>query len=508
MRDCVRIRYTTSMNLFRLTTAVGLLAGALACAAAEENVWPFRVAQMADDGSVVSWQAAGPLIFRKPAADAGTVQGFRPFFARWTNEAGDVRETNVLYPLFMYRTDGETYRWSVVQLINRSGDRAHRAAGQLPALTYETFDIWPFWFSRDTGDPATSYRALFPIAGTMQSRFGYDELSWTVFALYARAEKRGAVSTSVPWPFVKITRGTEQGFALWPLFGQREKPGAFERQFYLWPLAWNNTIYPDAETAAGAKPRREVGVLPFFTSETDIGLVNRSYLWPFFGYTDRTEPYQYHETRYFWPFLVQGRGDDRHVNRWGPFYTHSVVKGTDKRWVMWPFFREKSWTDAGLHQTQRQLLYFVYRSTGQRSATNPAAAPAEKAHLWPLLSTWDNGAGRRQVQFPSPLEVFFPDNERVRVSWSPLFALYRYDQRAPDAWRHELLWGLVSWRREPAEREFHLGPLFSVSERAGEKRVALGHGLIAWQRSGPDARWRFFWLDFPGKKNTLRASAR
>src|SRR5690606_8913447 len=126
-----------------------------------------------------------------------------------------------------------------------------------------------------------------------------------------------------------------------------------------------------------------------------------------FGYTDRTQPHRYHETRYFWPFLVRGRGDDRFVNRFGPFYTHSVIKDVEKTWVLWPVYREKKWTDPGVAQIQRQVLYFIYRSTEQHSTTNPAAAPAQKTHLWPLVSYWDNGAGRQQLQFPSPLEVFF-----------------------------------------------------------------------------------------------------
>lgn len=494
------------MNLLRFTAVLGLLAGGIvACAQAEENVWPFRVTQTDEQGAPVSWQGAGPFLFAKPSAEAGRVQGFRPLFARWETSEGQLRETNVVYPLFTYRTDDQTYRWSVFQLVNRSGGSGGEPA-RAAAPTTETFDVWPLWFSRETGSPETSYHALFPIAGTIKSRFGFDELRWTVFPLYGRAEKGGAVSTTTPWPFVKVTRGTEQGFALWPLFGRREKPGAFERDFFLWPLVWNNTIYPEAGSAAQA--RREFGVLPFYTSETDDGFVNRSYLWPFFGYTDRTKPVRYHETRYFWPFLVQGRGDDRHVNRWGPFYTHSRVKGTEKTWIVWPLYREKTWSDASLHHTQRQLLYFLYRSTEQRSTTNPNAAPAEKAHFWPLFSAWDNGAGRKQVQFLSPLEVFFPDNERVRVSWSPLFALYRFDQRAPGSRRHELLWGLLSWDRSPERSEFHLGPLFSVHADTQDKRVAVGNGLLGWERTAARGGWRFFWFDFPANEHKLRASAR
>lgn len=497
------------MNLLRTTALLGLLT---LCAAAradgEVNLWPVRVDQTNDAGQVTSWQAAGPLIFRKPGSEGATITGVRPFVARWHEASGQLRETNVLYPVFTYRTDGETYRWSILQLINRSGDRAGSKAKQLPALQYETFDLWPFWFSRDTHDAAGSYRALFPIAGTIKSRFGYDRLNWVIWPLYLRSEKKGAVSTSAPWPILKVTRGTEQGFALWPLFGRLQKPGAFDRQFYLWPLGWNNTVQPKDDAPAGTPARREVGFLPFYTRETAPGLINENYLWPFFGYTDRTEPKRYHETRYFWPFLVRGRGEEQTVDRFGPFYTHCVKKGTDKKWVLWPFFRKKEWSDAGIDQKQRQVLYFLYWSLAQRSATNPHAAPAQKSHLWPVYSAWDNGAGKRQFQFPSPLEVFFPDNERVRTSWSPLFSLYRYDQRAPGTERHEALWGLVSWRREPEHREFHLGPLFSVNERAGEKRVALGNGLIAWQRSSGTTPWRVFWFDFPSKANHPHASSR
>lgn len=500
------------LHRFFALLAAGLAAG-LAVAAApdareqERNLWPIRVAQTDEAGLVVSWQAAGPLIFRKPATDGRTVRGFRPFFAEWRTASAQTSELNVLYPLFTYRTDGETYRWSVLQLINRSGDRSERAHTRPPSLAYETFDVWPFWFSRDTGSADSSYRALFPIAGTIKARFGYDELNWILFPFYGRAEKRDAVTYATPWPFIRTTRGSERGFAFWPLFGWDHKPGSFDRSFYLWPLGWNNTVQPGPEAPAGTVPRREVGFLPFYARETATGFINESYLWPFFGYTDRTQPVRYHETRYFWPFLVRGRGDDREVDRFGPFFTHSVRKGTDKTWVMWPVYREKRWSEAGVAQTQRQVLYFLYWSLEQRSLTNPAAAPAEKSHLWPLYSRWDNGAGRRQFQFPSPLEVFFPDNERIRQSWSPLFSLFRHDRRAPDFVRDEALWGLLSWTRRPGGREFHLGPLVSVSSTPGQKRFALGNGLVGLRRTASSG-WRFFWFDFPPKANNVRAASR
>jgi hypothetical protein len=256
---------------------------------AEENIWPFQVTQRDRSGNVLSWQAAGPFIFRKPSTESGTVRGVRPIYAEWRAMSGELREFNVLYPIFTFRTEGDWYRWSVFQLINRSGGRSYRAtAASQPK--FETFDIWPFWFSRDTGTAESSYHALLPIAGPIKNRFGYDQLDWVLFPFYGRAQKRGAVTYATPWPFIKTTRGTEQGFAIWPIFGSRHKDGAFDRTFYLWPLGWNNTIQPSPEAAPGTAPRREVGFLPFFARESEPGYVNSAFLWPFFGYTDRTLP--------------------------------------------------------------------------------------------------------------------------------------------------------------------------------------------------------------------------
>ena len=220
-----------------------------------------------------------------------------------------------------------------------------------------------------------------------------------------------------------------------------------------------------------------MGFLPFYTRETAPGYVSENYLWPFFGYTERTIPYRYSEQRYFWPFFVQGRGDDRVVDRWGPFYTHSNIKGTDSTWVGWPFWHQTKFADGDIAQKKTQFFYFLYWSLDEQSVSRPNAAHAYKRHVWPLVSLWDNGAGSRQMQVPSPLEVFFPDNPDMRETWSPLFALYRYDRRATGETRTSLLWNAVTWRRDITGRlsEFHLGPLFGMHRRpSGESWSILG----------------------------------
>lgn len=505
------------MSFLRHFVLLGLAVGAMAVPTGaverEENLWPFVVRQKDATGQIQAWTGAGPFLFKHPTLDQSgapaTISGFRPFWIQTKDPQGELRTGWALYPLFTYAADNDTYKWSVFELIRRT-DR--KAGGAPPNSVFDQsgeFDVWPFWFSRDTGNPELSYRALFPIAGTVKNRLGFERASWVLFPLYFQTEKRGAVTTATPWPFIRVTRGAAEGFALWPLFGWKNRAGVGHENFYLWPLGYDRTRAPGPDAPVGTPPRHDFGALPFYAKSTGPGFISEDYLWPFFGYTARTLPYRYQEKRYFWPFLVQGRGDDRMVNRWGPFYTHSILKGYDKKWIAWPFYRRATWTEAGLAQTKTQLLYFLYRSHEQRSVTNPKVPGAAIRHYWPLLSTWDNGAGRRQFQVLSPFEVFFPGNEKFRQTWAPFPALYRRDERASGETRTSVLWNGITWQRHDAEkrREFHLGPLLAVARDADSHRVSIGQGLFGWERR-PGQRWRAFWLDFPAKEAKTKTAPR
>jgi len=102
---------------------------------------------------------------------------------------GTPAETAVFYPLFVYRTDGAEYRWSVLSLINRQGPES-TAVGPGDASN-RGLDVWPVYFSRDTRSPDTSYHALFPIFGTVKYRFYVDRSTWVLFPLYCTRRTRG-----------------------------------------------------------------------------------------------------------------------------------------------------------------------------------------------------------------------------------------------------------------------------------------------------------------------------
>jgi hypothetical protein len=460
--------------------------------AAEVNLWPAMVSQFDVDRRLDSWQSSGPLFFRDLTPAGTEVVGSRPFYLR-KQTSGDKESAYFLYPLLTWRRQGDASQFSLFNLVNET-----REPDPATGRERRGFDFWPVYFSRDTGVPDTSYRALFPLGGTIRNRLGYDTLAWRAFPLYARAEQSGRTTTYAPWPFVRVIDGAgHSGFEFWPLFGERGRAGDYREQFWLWPL-----FYHDTHRLAAPEPDVKVGALPFYTREQGPGYRSENYLWPLFGHTDRTVPKRYRETRYLWPLFVQGRGEERTVDRWAPFYSRSNVRGVDKTWLLWPLFREARWQEGRVAQHDVQLLWRLFVSQEQRSLANPAAAPANCTHFWPLYSAWDNGAGQRQFQAFSPFEIFFPANEPVRQLYTPLFALFRYDQRAPDDIRWSLFWDGVTWRQKAAATEFHLGPLLGVATSPDEQRVALAGGLCGmWRRPG-ERLWRAFLFDFRPKTVT------
>ena len=478
--------------------------------ATEYNAWPFWVGQTKGETvePIEDWSAVGPLFFRQTLSTPGesdqTAGGFRPFFVQKSDPARGKSDAYFLYPIFTYRSTPDGYHWSLLSLINHYSNPNKPRPGETSSTSESNpggFDLWPFYFSRKTSDAASSYHAIFPLYGSVIRRFGQDRFTWVLFPLYGRFEKHNVTTTTAPWPFIKVLQGEgNHGFELWPLFGYRAKEGAYREQFYLWPL-----IYWDEHALWQEKPDVNLGFLPFYARESTKAVTSETYLWPFFGYSDRTIPVHYHETRYFWPFLVQGRGDNKYVNRWGPFYTHSLRKGVDKTWVLWPLWCHQAWTDDGLNQSRNRFLWFLYNSTTQRSATNPSLPSAHKTHIWPLVSIWNNGAGRKQVQALSPFTVLFPYNEPIQLAWTPLFALYRYDSESPDDHRHTFLWNFISYRRAPSQREFHLGPIISVDSGTAANRIALGCGLLGLKRATPESHWRFFFFEF--KRHPAKAAA-
>ncbi|MDR1010169.1 MAG: hypothetical protein LBM04_03395, partial [Opitutaceae bacterium] len=456
------------------------------------------------------------LLFRQPLAarprfDDGAVvaRGLRPFYVEKRDAGGRLVQLHILYPLFNWRAvKDDGCRWDILTLINHEHGPPTRPSAEHPADNQ--FDIWPLYFSNNTGDPATSHRALFPIYGNISNRLLQDRLGWFLFPIYGWSMRNGTTTRAALWPIFRRSTGAGiDGWKVWPLAGHETKTnpetGAplYKNTFALWPLYFNNTTWNRDDPAAA--PARALALLPFYHHESAPGFRSDSYML-FFGRTRRTAPYEYSENRYLWPLIIQGRGPLHRVSRWAPFHTYSRHGDREKTWFLWPLWNQSRLDDGVNTYARKRLLYFIYNDIAQKPTAPPEATPAQKAAieaqpparkttLWPLFTYWTDGRGRKQLQALSPLEVFFPQNEPMRLVWTPLFALYRYEQEAPGHVRHSLLWNLVTHRREPGLRQFHLGPLYSGERVGNAKRRALLGGLIGMQKIPPQ-NWRPFAFNF------------
>lgn len=466
--DAARLFVMRRILCIRLT-AIFLIAAAFA-RADERNFWPFAVGWTDAENKTSHTSFLGPLGFKKQPESGPVTKGFRPLVVS-KSEAG--RETgHFLYPLLNWDSSEAGRQGDIFKLIRWS----RIAPSGSPAL--RTFEVWPFYLSRETGEPETSYQGVMPFYGTVKNRFGNDRIDWVMFPLYGRFEQKGIVTTTTPWPFIKHVSGTATGFEFWPLFGSRGREGEFKETFALWPFYHHNT-----RTLESGASTEELAILPFYARSRGQSAESETYLWPFFGYTLSEAP-EYREQRWLWPFIVTARGEDRRVDRFAPFYTHSERKGVRKTWVLWPLLRTQAWTEAGLDVEKTQFLYFLYWNLEQRSVTNPSLPSAHKTHLWPLFSHWDNGAGHTQLQLFSPLEVFFQHNEVVRTVYSPLFSIYRLDHRPSGDVHGSILFNFMTYHREGGVREFNLGPLLETEhDGRGLRRVTLLKFLHLYSRS-------------------------
>ncbi len=449
----------------------------------ETNLWPLFVGEgeVADE-PFDNWQGIGPLFFGRDNGD-DRVYGMRPFYIAIHDEEYDKRDFHVLYPFFNYRRRHLGFSWDILTML-----RYHRTGsfGDDPLVNIR---LSPIFFYGRGPQPHDSSFGIFPVYGDVYTVFGQDRFNWVLFPLYGRMERDGNVLTLAPWPFIKVYRGENaSGVDFWPFYGRRQIEGNYERRFFLWPFGYHvrRELWKD-------EPFEAFGILPFYSRTSSERAESRSYIWPFFGYTHSTEP-EYMERRYFWPLWIQRRGENQYTNRWAPIYTRSIRRTRDRQWIMWPLYRHEKTTNRNMLDEKTQFFYFLYWSLRQTDPERPEATPARKRHIWPLLSEWDDGAGRRQIQVLSPFEVLFQHNELVRYNYSPLFALYQRDvDEAEERYRHSILFRLLTWQRRADDYRLNIGPVLTVEREEDNRSVEVLKGLFGYDQ---EDGLTLFWLDF------------
>jgi len=430
--------------------------------------------EAAGEERTTTFRALGPFLEQRDWGEQA-MDTMRPLWLQYHDREKATFNYYFLPPLFVHYRDPNLVRWEIYRMIQR------RRTGLQHDDVIETFLIVPFvFFHYEPNRPDESYYGVFPIYGELQD-FLFDRATWALFPLYATLTSGELTRVGTPWPFVQTLHGPgADGLLLWPLIGHWWQEGNMDYQFVLWPL-----IYRKVDQLDQPIPRVREGFLPFWAVERGEFVDDVTIFFPFFGWRDDRER-GYQEQRYFYPFFVQARGDNHYVNRWAPFYTHSIISGIDKTWVLWPAFRYRTQREKGLVIDRTQFFYFLYWNETQRSATNPDLAEAHETHVWPWISEYDNGAGLKQAQLFSPFEVFYPHSRSVRDLYTPVFAFWRSTWHTETGHsRQSFLWDFMVEEKTPASTRFEINPYILVHEVADDHaHFSLGGGLLGFKREG------------------------
>jgi hypothetical protein len=425
----------------------------------------------------------GPFLERVKGADM-ECEALRPFMVVYRADDGFTQKSS-FYPLFSLRDYAGGSNWSVLGLLNGASTISNDGVTQEQDLA-----LWPIFWHHDGGSPEQSYDAVFPLAGRLQNRLFHKQIDWFMFPLFARLEKQDHVDTCLLWPILRHREGPESGgWAVWPLMGSFWKDDVYEENYFLWPLCYDYTRHIPQERGGGEY--RKSGVLPLYAEESAPGMESRTFLWPFFGFTTETAPRKtYGEVRYLYPLWVRGRGEEKTIDRWLPFYANQTWPGHEKTWWLWPLLKREHSVVEGLDVDKDTLLYFIFKNEVQ---TVPGRDfEARKTQLWPLFGYADNGAGRRQLMILNPIEPLISGNTMMRQTWAPFFALCRYEESGNDS-RLGLVWNLFTYESSQERKAFSLWPLFDRETGANEG-WSVCKGLLECDSSGSaEAGWSALW---------------
>lgn len=456
------------------------------------HAWPFYV-EWKQNNTTNRTLSLGPFLekYSNAKEDLFTL---RPFYLKRTHhsEAVQFQSTSVLYPLFIYRDYSTHASWNILSLIRWSRIDTGKSSEMDPDIINhykKSFEIFPFYFDYDSYNPDYDYFGVFPLWGELKNRLFHKRISWLAFPLYSEWERKEEKTYAFLWPIFRYRTGpTSKGFSVWPLWGNFQRDNDYHQRFALWPF-----LYYHQKELYKEIPHTMIGILPFYARETKENFIREDFIWPFFGYTKKTNP-SYEEVRFLWPILIQGRGDNRYINQIAPIYSISKRNGKKSTWFLWPLFNKKEYNIGDINFQKFKFLYFLFQNSTQTITNRPDEFIATKRHLWPIFSYVKDHTGFKQVQMLSPLEPILGNNDEVRKAYSPLFSIFQYQELAPDHKDMNILFSLIHFERRPDHERLELGPFFGYEYGEKLKRVDLLRGLIGYKNENGQKVLRLFWF--------------
>ncbi|MGW8320081.1 MAG: hypothetical protein ACWGSD_00870 [Thermodesulfobacteriota bacterium] len=340
---------------------------------------------------------------------------------------GNMREVQVLWPLFLYRKTEGPRRLKIRLLPVFFHERFQHPDGPEEVDTL----LLPFILSgrSDTGE---NYFALFPLWGTLRGFFAKDRIRFRLFPLYADTLDGEHRSRHFLWPFFSYSKGGgSSSFRCWPLFGWKKKEDWYNKVFVLWPFFSRVQLYLGTD-----RPTDSWFFLPFYGSQqTPFGKI-QYFLYPFFSYQrNERAGNRFREWALPWPFVQITRGDREWRNSFWPFWGRRTKPGYANTFFLYPIGRQLVYGDP--EELTRRLyvlpLYWDWR------VTEDGEFSKGRVKGWPFFDSFRQGEEARQVRTLSPLWFWRPDGGFER-NYSDFWKLYEYRHWQDGLKERKILW--------------------------------------------------------------------
>lgn len=440
------------------------------------TLWPIMDYRASEELQYKSIHLAGPFI-KYEEKGPETEYALRPLFYRAVDEEG-VSQTDVLYPVFGHKREKESSSFNFFLLLNY--DFGERESG-----TRNRSYLFPFLFYGQ--EEQGSYKAFFPIGGTMYNWFGRDRISFTLFPLYSQTQRGETVVDNYLWPFfARINGPDESGYKVWPIYGESSKQGVYEKRFFLWPI-----FYAERSRLNTGDPLVKRAAWPFYVSEESADFSYRAVLWPFFSKSvNHAKGYEVLNAP--WPLVRITRGEKYYGRKFLPFHSDETMDARRERWYLWPLYKIETLSTELIERRRDRVLFFLYSDTKENKWET--GGYKRRVDLWPLFG-YQRVNGVSHLHILSLVEPFFPSNQSIERLWSPLWRIYqqKWDEQGNQV--VSLLWNLYWHERRGDQVAWELFPLLSYrKESAVEKDVSFMKGLVRYQRDGEAKELKLFYL--------------
>ncbi|HYG34642.1 MAG TPA: hypothetical protein VEC99_07660 [Clostridia bacterium] len=419
-------------------------------------------------------EAVGPL-FYKERVETQRTWAVPPLISYTTDEAVELKELDILYPVLTYDRYGQQYRWQFLQLLAFAG-------GPSQEDVRSRITLFPLYFQQRSTDPSKNYTAVVPFYGHLKNRLFRDEIFFVMFPLYSQTKKRGVVTDNYVYPIFHLRRGPGlQGWQVWPLVGHEHKeitsrtnnfnevslvPG-HDSWFALWPI-----FFKDRTGIGSDNPVYRQAVLPLYSFERSPKRDSTTIIWPFFSKINDRER-KYREWDFPWPFWVIARGEGKNTTRFFPFYSQARSPTQETGFYMWPVYRYERAETESLERERNRVLFFLYSDDRRRNKETQATF--RRTYLWPFFIKRRDYNGDSRLQVLAPLEPFVPASRSIQRNWSPLWSVWRAEKDLKTgAASQSLLWNLYRRDVTPVRKKvsFFFG-LYQSQSTAEGRRIKL-----------------------------------